>query len=88
MNDLVGNELEDLVVGGMELDTTLYIGKAYHAGEIKIGKVFPPTHEFKGLRLWTQSNGTYVTETFEVLKYRLRHKYKHVCDCKFEHVAL
>ncbi|KAI4454291.1 transposable element tc3 transposase-like protein [Holotrichia oblita] len=58
VNDLVEKELEDLVVGGMELDTPLYVGKTYHAGEWKMGKVFPPTHEFKGLRLWTQTNET------------------------------
>ncbi|GJQ79853.1 hypothetical protein Trydic_g18302, partial [Trypoxylus dichotomus] len=86
VHELVGEELEDLVVGGMELNNTLYIGKTFDAGEWKMGKVFPPTHQFKGLRVWSADGGRYVTENFQVLKYRPRHKYQHICDCKFEHI--
>ncbi|KAI4454304.1 hypothetical protein MML48_9g00013385 [Holotrichia oblita] len=88
ISDLVDEELDDLVVGGMELNTTLYIGKAYHDGELQITKIFPPTHKYEGLRLWDQKNGTYPEQSFEVLKYRNQHTYEHVCDCRFEHISL
>lgn len=87
IEQLTGPKLDELVVGGSELNNTLYIGRTFNEGEWRIGKVFPPTHEFKGLRVWNQNGGRFVTDNFDILKYRLRHRYEHVCDCKFKHVA-
>lgn len=60
---------KDLVIGGKELFNTLYIGKIFHEGQWKIGKVFPPTSIYKGLRIWNRRNKVQVFQDFEILKY-------------------
>ncbi|KRT82161.1 hypothetical protein AMK59_3962 [Oryctes borbonicus] len=79
--DLVGSNLNDLVVGGSEFGATLYVGKVFHDGEWKIGKVFAPLHLLQGLRVWDDKNQRHVAQNFEVLKYRERHKIEDICNC-------
>lgn len=70
-NQLVKDYLEDAVVGGIESDSLLYIGRIFHEGVFKIGKVFPPSSPFSGFRGWYNFNDTqYKTDDFEILKYK------------------
>ncbi|KAK9720490.1 Protein of unknown function (DUF3421) [Popillia japonica] len=70
-NQLVKEYLEDAVVGGIESDSLLYIGRIFHEGVFKIGKVFPPSSPFSGFRGWYNFNDTqYKTDDFEILKYK------------------
>ncbi|GJQ78248.1 hypothetical protein Trydic_g2576 [Trypoxylus dichotomus] len=67
---LTGSKLKELVLGGIESDSELYIGKIFHKGKWQIGKVFPVTSKYSGYRGWNDSDGsTYIAEDFEVLKY-------------------
>ncbi|KRT84882.1 hypothetical protein AMK59_2754 [Oryctes borbonicus] len=68
VNKLTENMLQDYVVGGVEDGSKLYIGKVFHEGEWKIGKVFPGTSRWKGLRIWYNSGDKYITEDFQLLK--------------------
>ncbi|GJQ81217.1 hypothetical protein Trydic_g20436 [Trypoxylus dichotomus] len=51
-NSLTGDGLKDLVIGGFEVGTTLYIGKVFHQGVWKVGKVFPASSAYRGFRGW------------------------------------
>lgn len=68
-NWLVQGALDNLVRGGIEGGQTLYIGKVFHAGQWKIGKVYPSNHQLRGLRIWTASGGLHVAHDFQILKY-------------------
>nr|XP_022909077.1 uncharacterized protein LOC111420334 [Onthophagus taurus] len=59
--------LKKCIPGGYEDGSKLYIGKVFHEEEWKIGKVFPITSEWKGLRVWWNSGQTYTPQYFEVL---------------------
>ncbi|GJQ78246.1 hypothetical protein Trydic_g2574 [Trypoxylus dichotomus] len=67
---LTDENLDDLVVGGIEAGGYLYIGKIFHEGEWKICKVFPSSSEYKGLRGWYRNNSYFVANDFQVLKYK------------------
>ncbi|GJQ68819.1 hypothetical protein Trydic_g19807 [Trypoxylus dichotomus] len=69
VNKLTKQKLKDYVIGGTEDGSTLYIGKIFHEGEWKIGKVFPPSSRWKGLRVWYNNGDKYVTDDFQILKY-------------------
>ncbi|KRT82451.1 hypothetical protein AMK59_3280 [Oryctes borbonicus] len=66
---LTAEKLKDMVVGGFEVNFTLYIGRVFHEGEWKIGKVFPPPYYLKGLTVWNKNSGQYITHDFEILRY-------------------
>ncbi|GJQ78249.1 hypothetical protein Trydic_g2577 [Trypoxylus dichotomus] len=69
-DSLTGDSLKNLVIGGFEDNSTLYIGKIFHQGEWKVSKVFPASSAWKGFRGWFSNNGTtYVAHDFEILKY-------------------
>ncbi|GJQ72841.1 hypothetical protein Trydic_g1490 [Trypoxylus dichotomus] len=54
-NDFDSAYLSNIVKGGFQSKYNLYIGKAYHMGEWKIGKVVPKVMEnVKGLQIWNQ----------------------------------
>ncbi|GJQ78247.1 hypothetical protein Trydic_g2575 [Trypoxylus dichotomus] len=67
---LTEDKLENLVVGGVESGSYLYIGKIFNEGEWKICKVFPPSSEYKGLRGWNRNNTQLFSDDFQVLKYK------------------
>lgn len=69
-NDLQGSYLTDLVVGGYEEKSELYIGKIFHEGEWQISKVFPPLSKWRGFRGWWINGSLYGSEVFHILKYR------------------
>lgn len=73
VNSLTNEKLSDYVVGGTEDGSTLYIGKVFHEGQWKIGKVFPPSSQWKGLRVWYNSGDKYATDDFQILKYAPNH---------------
>nr|BCK60274.1 allo A subunit alpha [Trypoxylus dichotomus] len=69
-DSLTGDGLKNLVVGGYELDSTLYIGKVFLQGEWQVSKVFPASSQYKGYRGWYPISGeAYQTDDFEILKY-------------------
>lgn len=58
-------------MGGLESNSTLYIGKAFYDGEWKIGKVFPTDSEYKGFKTWNNTDGSFRSlDDFQVLKYK------------------
>ena len=58
----------NLVIGGSEVDHTLYIGRVNHGGRTIIGKVFSRRKGFNGL--WIPYNGHEINfKTFEVLAF-------------------
>ncbi|KAK9745146.1 Protein of unknown function (DUF3421) [Popillia japonica] len=61
--------LDDLVRGGIENNNILYIGKVFHEGQWKIGKVYPTFHNLRGLRIWTSSGDVHVAHDFQILTY-------------------
>ncbi|KAI4454292.1 hypothetical protein MML48_9g00012273 [Holotrichia oblita] len=69
VNNLTTEKLSDYVIGGTEGGSTLYIGKVFHEGQWKIGKVFPPSSQWKGLRVWYNNGDLYRIEDFQILKY-------------------
>ncbi|KAI4454256.1 hypothetical protein MML48_9g00013386 [Holotrichia oblita] len=69
VNNLTTEKLSDYVVGGTEVGNTLYIGKVFHEGEWKIGKVFPASSIWKGLRVWYNKGLVAAIEDFQILKY-------------------
>lgn len=58
-----------MVAGGFEKGIVTYIGKVFHEGEWKIGKVFPPPHHFHGLHVWRNGGGKTVMREFDILRY-------------------
>ncbi|GJQ68813.1 hypothetical protein Trydic_g19801 [Trypoxylus dichotomus] len=68
VHHLTEEKLQDYVIGGVEDGSTLYIGKVFHEGEWKIGKVFPRSSGWKGLRIWYNGGDKYVTPDFQLLK--------------------
>nr|BCK60282.1 allo A subunit gamma2 [Trypoxylus dichotomus] len=69
-DSLTGDGLKNLVVGGYESNSTLYIGKVFLQGEWQVSKVFPASSKWKGYRGWYANNDTlYQTDDFEILKY-------------------
>nr|BCK60276.1 allo A subunit beta [Trypoxylus dichotomus]BCK60277.1 allo A subunit beta [Trypoxylus dichotomus] len=70
-DSLAGDGLKNLVLGGYESNSNIYIGKVFLEGEWQVGKVFPASSQFKGYRGWYLSNDTlYQTDDFQVLKYK------------------
>nr|XP_022910671.1 uncharacterized protein LOC111421722 [Onthophagus taurus] len=65
--DLKPNLSENCVIGGYEGDRLLFIGKIFHDGEWKIGKVFPPSNDRNGLRIWTKEGIAFRTQDFQIL---------------------
>ncbi|KRT85010.1 hypothetical protein AMK59_2383 [Oryctes borbonicus] len=62
--------LNNIVKGGFEDGCNLYIGKAYHKGEWKIGKVYPKEKRgLIGLRLWKDGGERDGVFAFSILKY-------------------
>ncbi|GJQ72154.1 hypothetical protein Trydic_g3248 [Trypoxylus dichotomus] len=59
------SHLGKLVRGGIEEGQILYIGKIFHEGQWKVGKVFPGFHNLRGLRIWTNSGGHHVASDFQ-----------------------
>ncbi|XP_022907889.1 uncharacterized protein [Onthophagus taurus] len=66
-NQLDAKFLEKCIVGGFEIGYTVYIGKVFHQGQWKIGKVFPPHAEYTGLRVWGDDDENYSTDDFQIL---------------------
>ncbi|XP_022908628.1 uncharacterized protein [Onthophagus taurus] len=66
-NQLDAKFLDKCVVGGFEIGYTLYIGKVFHEGEWKIGKVFPPNAKYTGLTVWRDDGNSYPTHDFQIL---------------------
>ncbi|KAB0803630.1 hypothetical protein PPYR_00600 [Photinus pyralis] len=62
----------NLVVGGTESETTLYVGRVIHELEMKVGKVFPNFSDYKGLGI-PHNGGQTKYNTFEVLAYNCLH---------------
>ncbi|XP_022906611.1 uncharacterized protein [Onthophagus taurus] len=69
-NQLDAKFLEKCIVGGFEVGHTLYIGKVFHQGQWKIGKVFPPHAEHTGLRVWWNDGNNYAPQDFQILMER------------------
>ncbi|GJQ65225.1 hypothetical protein Trydic_g15628 [Trypoxylus dichotomus] len=70
-DSLTGDGLKNLVIGGYESNSTLYIGKVFLEGEWQVGKVFPASSKWKGYRGWYANNDTlYESGDFEILKYK------------------
>lgn len=72
-----------MVIGGFEAGNTLYVGRVFHEGEWKIGRVFPPPCQTKGLVVWYNDGRQYVTSDFQILKYLgkpILNEYKHVAS--------
>ncbi|KAI4464728.1 hypothetical protein MML48_3g00012081 [Holotrichia oblita] len=69
VNSLNAEKLSDMVVGGFEVGNTLYIGRTFHEGEWKIGKVFPPPYYLHGLTVWYNDGRQYITHDFQILRY-------------------
>ncbi|KRT84355.1 hypothetical protein AMK59_2771 [Oryctes borbonicus] len=67
-------QMKNVVRGGFQIDNdtqfNLYIGKALHENEWKIGKVVDITHRWKGLWLWSENGVSVSVQEFFLLKYR------------------
>lgn len=66
--------MTNAVKGGFQanLNENLFIGKAIHEGECKIGKIIPMPHALKGLWLWYNENGNKDRlDEFYILKYNM-----------------
>ncbi|KAK9752082.1 Protein of unknown function (DUF3421) [Popillia japonica] len=52
-------QMENAVKGGLQanINENLFIGKAFHEGECKIGKVIPMPNTYKGLWVWYNADG-------------------------------
>ncbi|KRT84356.1 hypothetical protein AMK59_1752 [Oryctes borbonicus] len=64
------NQATNAVRGGHQNNLfILFIGKAFHEGEWKIGKVFDIMHKWKGLWLWDANGKSNNLREFYLLKY-------------------
>lgn len=61
--------LEKAVEGGYQDNFVVYIGRAYHEGEWKIGKVLPKHIPTGGLQVWDKAGQCAIITEFEILKY-------------------
>lgn len=62
--------MTNVIKGGYQDGYDLFIGKAFHEGQWKIGKVVPKENTFnKGLQIWNQHNMCTVIQDFQILKY-------------------
>nr|XP_022899746.1 uncharacterized protein LOC111413119 [Onthophagus taurus] len=69
IKNLTPQKVMQLVRGGWENGYRLYIGKIFHEGDWKIGKIFPPGSGLQGLRIWYNNGPEYVSLDFQVLLY-------------------
>ncbi|GJQ86096.1 hypothetical protein Trydic_g15252 [Trypoxylus dichotomus] len=67
------DQMRNAVKGGSQSGYDLFVGKACHEGEWKIGKVLPRTHQYKGLRVWNQCGARVTLLDFHILKYSCKH---------------
>ncbi|KAI4464727.1 hypothetical protein MML48_3g00012080 [Holotrichia oblita] len=84
VKSLNAEKLSDMVVGGFEVNNTLYIGKIFHEGEWKIGRVFPPPYWLPGLTVWYNNGKQYITHDFQILRYlgKPEDRPPSHCECK------
>ncbi|KAK9711951.1 Protein of unknown function (DUF3421) [Popillia japonica] len=61
-------QMKNAVVGGYQDGYNLYVGKAYHEGEWKIGKVVPKHNPYKGLQVWNRCGSCEIISSFDILK--------------------
>ncbi|KAK9711954.1 Protein of unknown function (DUF3421) [Popillia japonica] len=61
-------QMKNVVVGGYQDGYNLYVGKAYHEGEWKIGKVVPKHNPYKGLQVWNRCGYCEIIPKFDILK--------------------
>ncbi|GJQ73002.1 hypothetical protein Trydic_g1639 [Trypoxylus dichotomus] len=68
-------QMANVVRGGYQLDDgsqfNLFIGKAFHENEWKVGKVVEITHRWKGIWLWDRNGKSINLQEFYILKYNV-----------------
>ncbi|GJQ73019.1 hypothetical protein Trydic_g1654 [Trypoxylus dichotomus] len=65
-----GGQLKNTIIGGFyKNDFNYFIGKIYHDGEWKVGKVIPIESPSKGLIVWNSDGKAVSFSKFHLLKY-------------------
>ncbi|GJQ71935.1 hypothetical protein Trydic_g3044 [Trypoxylus dichotomus] len=74
------DEMKNVIKGGSQDGYDLFIGKAFHEGDWKIGKVVPRTNPYKGLQVWNEYDACAIIRNFHILKFSNK-DYPVVCYC-------